>query len=88
MVSASEPRHVFIHTYVCVHVCVCIYMLLYAYIYIYAVYMLMLGHDTFTSGTQGDISSLDYTLTMLGPETSLALKPLERNRSLVTEVLP
>lgn len=65
-------------------------MLVYAYIFvcICAIYMLTLAHVTFTSGTQGHICSLDCTLTVLGLESSLALKPSERNRSLVIEVFP
>lgn len=53
----------------------------------YAIYRLILAHYIYFRNT-GEISSLDYTLTVLGSETSLTVKPFERNRSLVIEVFP
>lgn len=74
MGSASEPRKVF--TYIYVFICLCVYI--YAHINTSYIYLRKLA----------GISSLDHTLTVLGSETSLALKPFERNCGFVIEVFP
>lgn len=87
-VLQNQDRSSYIFMCACTSVCVYICFYMHIHIHIYAICMLIVGHVTFTLGTQGDTSSLDYTLTVLGPETSLALKPFERKRSLVIEVFP
>lgn len=58
------------------YMCVCVY----TYMLIYTLHLLKEHRETSVP--------LDYTLTGLGPENTLALKPFESTNGLVIEVFP